>query len=105
MKLTLDGNLGKSDIQGVQKVEYTDKSWGKAEGELDTATGKAWGTATFKKLVKATELSIAGGFDPKSKSALVKANGGLKVRSPCLCFGPVAVVKNDIFVSHLPFFK
>eukprot|EP00457_Paulinella_chromatophora_P009002 gb/GEZN01009053.1/.p1 GENE.gb/GEZN01009053.1/~~gb/GEZN01009053.1/.p1 ORF type:complete len:310 (+),score=64.14 gb/GEZN01009053.1/:33-962(+) len=83
LTLTLEGTVGKNDIQGKQKVEYSDKKWGKADAEIDTTSGKVWGTATSNKgkLIPSTEVSVAGGFDPSSKDPLVKAVGAVKLEA------------------------
>jgi len=81
LTLTTKGTFGKADIAGNVKGEYKDKSFGEAEGEVDTRSGKVWGKAIFGKLVPNTKITTSGGFDPTSKCALVKESWSVKTEA------------------------
>jgi hypothetical protein len=81
LTLTTQGIFGKTDIAGKVKGEYKDKSFGEAEGEVDTKSGKVWGKGVFNKLVQNVKLTAQGGFDPASKDPLVKESWSVKAEA------------------------
>jgi voltage-dependent anion channel protein 2 len=78
LTLTTTGKIFKDKISGSTKALYVDKSFGEAEGEVDTASGKVWGKATFTKWLNNSKFIFNGGLDPSSKDPLIKDNYSLK---------------------------
>jgi len=81
LTLTTQGTVFKSEIAGNLKAEYKDKSFGEAEGEVDTKSGKVWGKATLTTLVQNTKFITNLGFDPLDKDPLVKDDVSAKVEA------------------------
>lgn len=89
LKLTVDGTVSKDQtgFDGSQQVEYTEKGWGKTEGEIDTS-GKIWASHTWDELLDGAEFSLRGGIDPNGKESLYQSKGGAQFE---------AQYKKDVF--------
>jgi voltage-dependent anion channel protein 2 len=78
---SVSAKIYKDKIGGSLKAVYVDKSFGEAEGEIDAASGKAWGKVTLTKILQPAKFIFNGGFDPTSKDPLVKDGYSLKTEA------------------------
>jgi voltage-dependent anion channel protein 2 len=72
LTLTTTAKIYKDQISGATKALYFDRHWGEVEGEVDAGTGKLWGKAVLRNLVRNANFTFNAGIDPTSKDPLVK---------------------------------
>jgi len=78
---SVTAKIYKDKIGGSLKATYVDKEYGEYEGEIDAASGKAWGKVTITRLLRPAKFIFNGGFDPTSKDPLVKDGYSVKTEA------------------------
>jgi len=110
LTLTSTATFEPTNINGNANVKYVDKSFGDAEVELDTTSGKAYATGNFTRLLEGSKFTLGGGLLGAKKLGdrnFLSAKGGIEhaqdffTANASVVVGEEGIKDNVALVSHV----